>query len=105
MRITYLSLAITDLAEIRAYIATHYPSLAKPIANKLRDSLNGLAQFPNLGKPGRVFGTRELVVPKVGKSTYVVVYRVAGDVVQILRVLAGTRDIDTILAEGFDEED
>jgi toxin ParE1/3/4 len=105
MRITYLSLAITDLAEIRAYIATHYPSLAQPIASKLRDSLNGLALFPNLGKPGRVFGTRELIVPKVGKSTYVVVYRVAGDRIQILRVLAGTRDIDTILAEGFDEED
>jgi hypothetical protein len=55
-------------------------------------------------KPGRVFGTRELIIPKVGKSTYVVVYRVAGDAVQILQVLAGTRDIDTILAEGFDEE-
>jgi toxin ParE1/3/4 len=105
MRITYLSLAIVDLAEIRAYIDTHYPNLAQPIGNKLRDSINGLAQFPNLGKPGRVFGTRELIIPKAGKSTYIVVYRVAGDVVQILRVLAGTRDIDTILAEGFDDED
>jgi toxin ParE1/3/4 len=105
MRITYLSLAITDLAEIRAYIATHYPNLAQPISSKLRDSLNGLAQFPNLGKPGRVFGTRELIIPKVGKSTYVVVYRVAGDTVQILRVLAGTRDVDAILDEGFGDDD
>jgi toxin ParE1/3/4 len=64
-----------------------------------------LAQFPNLGRPGRVFGTRELIIPKAGKSTYVVIYRVVGDAVQILRVLAGTRDIDTILEEGFGEED
>jgi toxin ParE1/3/4 len=105
MRITYLSLAITDLAEIRAYIATNYPNLAQTVGKKLGDSLNGLAQFPNLGKPGRVFGTRELIIPKVGKSTYVAIYRVAGDEVQILRVLARTRDIDAILEEGFGDED
>jgi toxin ParE1/3/4 len=105
MRITYLSLAVTDLAEIRDYVATHYPELAQSIGNKLRDSINGLAQFPNLGRPGRVFGTRERIIPKVGKSTYVVIYRVVGDAVQILRVLAGTRDIDTILEEGFGDDD
>jgi toxin ParE1/3/4 len=105
MRITYLSLAIADLTEIRAYITTNYPTLAQPVGNKLRNSLNGLAQFPNLGKPGRVFGTRELIIPKVGKSTYVAIYRVIGDEVQILRVLAGTRDIDPILEEGFGDDD
>jgi toxin ParE1/3/4 len=105
MRITYLSLAITDLAEIRAYITANYPNLAQTVGKKLGDSLNSLTQFPNLGKPGRVFGTRELIIPKAGKSTYVAVYRVAGDDVQILRVLAGTRDIDAILGEGFGDDD
>jgi toxin ParE1/3/4 len=57
-----------------------------------------------LGKPGRVFGTRELIIPKVGKVTYVVIYRVVQDEVQILRVLAGTRDIDALLDEGFGED-
>lgn len=105
MRITYLSLAIADLAEIRAYITANYPNLVQPVGTKLRNSLNGLAQFPNLGKPGRVFGTRELIIPKVGKSTYVAIYRVIGDEVQILRVLAGARNIDTILEEGFGDDD
>jgi toxin ParE1/3/4 len=105
MQIIYLSLAITDLAEIRAYITANYPHLAQSIGEKLGDRLKGLAQFPNLGKPGRVFGTRELVISNVGKSTYIVIYRVAANDVQILRVLAGTRDIDTILAEGFDDGD
>lgn len=105
MRITYLSLAIIDLAEIRDYIANHHPNLAQSVGKKLSVSLNGLAQFPNLGKPGRVFGTREFIITNVGKSTYIVIYRVVSDNVQILRVLAGTRDIDTILEEGFGDEE
>ncbi len=104
MRVIFLSSAVADLAEIRAYVAVNYPNLAEPIGKKLRNSLNGLAQFPNMGKPGRIFGTRELVIPKVGKKTYVVIYRVNDDAVQILRVLAGMRDIDTILEEGFGVE-
>ncbi len=105
MRITYLSLAIADLTEIRTFVAANYPTLATAVGKKLRDSINGLAQFPNLGRSGRVFGTRELIIPQVGKRTYVVVYRVQGDAVQILRVLAGSRDIDAVLAEGFGETD
>jgi toxin ParE1/3/4 len=101
MRITYLSLAVLDLVAIRAYLSTNNSNLAQPLGNKLKDSFNGLAQFSNLSKQGRVFGTRELIIPKVGKSTDIVVYRVVGDEVQILRVLAVTQDIDTILAAGF----
>jgi toxin ParE1/3/4 len=104
MQIVYLALAVGDLAEIRAYIAANYPNLAPSVGRKLRDSINGLAPFPSLGKPGRVFGTRELIIPKVGKVTYVVIYRVVQDEVQILRVLAGTRDIDALLDEGFGED-
>jgi toxin ParE1/3/4 len=106
MQIIYLSSAVLDLAELRSYISASYPNLAQEIGDKLGTNLNSLARFPNLGKPGRVFGTRELIIPKVvGKRTYVVVYRVVGDKVQILRVLAGTRDIDTILEAGFEEEE
>jgi toxin ParE1/3/4 len=103
MQVSYLSSAITDLVSIRDYIAANQPKLAQPIGRKLRDRIQGLARFPNLGKPGRVFGTRELVIPIVGKKTYVVVYRVVDDEVQILRILAGARDIDTILKDGADE--
>ncbi|OWY64324.1 hypothetical protein B7486_47900 [cyanobacterium TDX16] len=105
MRIKYLSLAVLDLAEIRAYISTNNPDAARRVGNKLNESINALKQFPNLGKPGRVFGTREMNTPKIGKTTYVVVYRVKREEIQILRVLPGMRDIDTILEEGFEEEE
>lgn len=105
MRITYLSLAVLDLAEIRAYIAAHNPDAAQRVGRKLRDTINELKRFPNLGKPGRVFGTRELNTPKIGKTVYIVIYRVKRDEIQILRVLPGMRNIDAILEEGFLEEE
>jgi toxin ParE1/3/4 len=43
-----------------------------------------LAGSPALGRPGRVAGTRELVIPR---TPYIVPYRVNGDVVQIITVL------------------
>lgn len=35
MRVTYLSLAVWDLAEIRAYIADHNPDAAQRVGRRL----------------------------------------------------------------------
>jgi toxin ParE1/3/4 len=51
-------------------------------------SLDALRDHPNLGKPGRLTGTRELVV---GGTPYVVPYRGLGDDVEILAVFHGAR--------------
>jgi toxin ParE1/3/4 len=59
--------------------------------------------MPSLGKPGRVFGTRELITPKIGKTAYVVVYRVNDTRLEILRILPGMRDLDNLLNEGLPE--
>jgi toxin ParE1/3/4 len=105
MRLTYLSLAVLDLAEIRSYLSGQDPSAAQRVGSKLRDILNRLERFANLGKPGRVFGTRELITPKIGKTAYIVVYCVKQDEIQILRILPGMRDIDALLEEGFPNEE
>lgn len=42
-----------------------------------------MINFPNMGRQGRVSGTRELVV----HPNYLLVYDVVGDRVRILRVL------------------
>lgn len=101
MRVTFLSTAVWDLANIRAYIAADDPAAAQRVGERLNEIINGLTKLPSLGKPGRVFGTRELVTPKIGKTAYVVVYRAKASQIEILRVLPGMRDIEQILDEEF----
>lgn len=99
MRIVFLSLAVNDLANIRSYIAADNPEAARRVAARLKKLIQGLAAMPNMGKAGRVFGTKELVTPKIGKTPYIVVYRVREDRLEILRILPGMRDIDSLLEE------
>lgn len=47
-----------------------------------------LRRFPASGRPGRVLGTRELVV---SRTPYIVPYRVRGDMVELLLVLHAAR--------------
>ena len=70
------------------YIAESEPDAAMTIAQRIWDHTQRLERFPGLGRPGRVPGTRELVVPH---TAFVVPYRMVKDVVEILRVLHGAR--------------
>ncbi|WP_374200774.1 type II toxin-antitoxin system RelE/ParE family toxin [Inquilinus sp. Marseille-Q2685] len=47
-----------------------------------------LTRLPALGRPGRIAGTRELVIRR---TSYILVYRLAGDTVEILRILHSAR--------------
>jgi toxin ParE1/3/4 len=78
--------AIEHLAHLRAYIARDDPKAANRIAGALLDAVERLAELPNLGRPGRVAGTRELVVPG---TRYVIPYRVRGDRLEVIAVFHG----------------
>jgi toxin ParE1/3/4 len=47
-----------------------------------------LVDHPHIGRPARVAGTRELIVPR---TPYLLPYRVRGQTVEILRVYHGAR--------------
>ena len=51
-------------------------------------AVSRLADFPESARPGRVPGTRELVVPA---TPFIVVYRIEATCVVILRVLHGAQ--------------
>jgi len=74
--------ALENLDAIAAYIALDNPARARSFVGEIKEKTTLLAQFPAIGRPGRVPGTRELVV----HENYVVPYRVKDGTVQILRV-------------------
>jgi toxin ParE1/3/4 len=76
--------AIGDLASLRAYITVDDPAAAKRIAIHIIHCVEELlSRNSQLRHPGRVPGTRELVIPK---TPFVVPYRVHNEVLQISRV-------------------
>jgi toxin ParE1/3/4 len=81
-------LAQADRDEIFDYIETDSPKAAIAVDKRIQERVESLARFPELGRTGRVEGTRELVIPR---TPYIVAYRISGDIVSILRVLHGAR--------------
>lgn len=81
--------SIHDLLALRAHIAEHDPAAAKRIALHILYCVEGLlADLLKLRAPGRVPGTRELVIPK---TPYIVPYRMRGARIEILRVFHSAR--------------
>jgi toxin ParE1/3/4 len=89
MRIVWSPEAIGDLLALRAHIAEDDPAAARRVAERIVSSVETLlADNPAIGRPGRVPGTRELVVTR---TPYIVPYRVKGTTIQVLRVYNGAR--------------
>lgn len=88
MRLVWLDKALDDLDAIRAYIARDDPAAATRTAERIFARVNRLPAQPNSGRPGRVRGTRELVV---AGTPYIVPYRVRPGQIDVLRVLHGAR--------------
>ena len=84
MTIVWSPRAIGHLGDLRAYIARDNPEATGRIAAALLDAVERLPALPTLGRPGRVPGTRELVVPD---TPYVIPYKVQGDRLGIIAVL------------------
>ncbi len=88
MRVRWLRKALTNLDEEAAYIAADDPKAARVVVARIFAAVEILLDQPGLGRPGRVPGTRELVVLR---TRYIVPYRVKGDAIEILRVFHTSR--------------
>jgi toxin ParE1/3/4 len=87
MRIRWTAPAARSLAEHITFIASEDPDAADRVRTAIIQAVELLADFPNRGRPGRRQGTREIVV--ASSPRYIVVYRVVGAEVRILRVWHG----------------
>ena len=88
MTLVWLRRAERSLEAIADYIARENRQAAHTTILAIRAAAARLIDNPALGWPGRVPGTHELVV--VGTS-YILPYRVQGEIIQILHVLHGAR--------------
>jgi len=88
MKIKWVRLALADLDQAAEFISQDNPEAAKRIVKRIRDATRLLSDHPNAGRPGRVHGTRELVITD---TPFILPYRVVRNTVQILRVLHGAR--------------
>lgn len=70
--IEFSSGALRDLKDIFDWIAKDSPATAIPILGRIRQNIEILADFPQLGKVGRIENTFEL---SVSGLPYVVIYR------------------------------
>jgi toxin ParE1/3/4 len=77
-----------DRAAHVEYIAQDSPRAAVEVGDEIEHQVEGLAEYPKLGRTGRVRGTRERVITG---TPYIVAYRIKGETVQILRVLHGAQ--------------
>ena len=62
MKIKWVSLALDDLDAAGEFIARDNPKAAGGVLKRIWDSGQLLAEQPSAGRPGRVQGTRELVI-------------------------------------------
>ncbi|GAB6042751.1 type II toxin-antitoxin system RelE/ParE family toxin [Endothiovibrio diazotrophicus] len=88
MRVEWLKLALDDFDETVEYIAERNPAAARRIAATIWREAKALGNHPELGRIGRVPGTREL---SIRNTEYLIAYRIRGEVVQILRLLHAAR--------------
>ena len=89
MNVVWSPEAVQDLVHVRTFIAEDDRQAAKRVALHIIDSIERLLpEMPHMGRPGRVPGTRELVV---AKTPFVVPYRQVRGAIQILRVYHATR--------------
>ena len=86
MRVRWSRRALSDVAGIYADIAADNAEAAARMADRLLTAGEGLARFPQIGRPGRLAGRRELVVDR-----HVLTYSVRRGEVHILAVEHGAQ--------------
>jgi toxin ParE1/3/4 len=86
VRLKWTRAASQDLESVERYISRDNPDAAIDTVLEIIRRAEVLAEHPGMGRPGRVEGTRELVLSGL---PYVVPYIHQGDTVIILRVLHG----------------
>lgn len=97
MKLKWTRVALQDLRHLHEYIAEDNPSAANRMVTRIQDATQRLKNHPQMGRPGRVQGARELVI---AGSLYIVVYILGDSEIQIVAIIhSAVRWPDTFRSE------
>lgn len=86
MKVVWSRRAIRHLVHLRKHIERDSEQNAALVASRILKAVDLLQTHPENGRPGRVVGTRELVVPE---TPYVIPYRVRRERLELIAVFHG----------------
>ena len=86
MKVVWSRQSIQHLVSLRNFIAKDSEQNAALVAKRILDAIELLQTQPGMGRPGRVLGTRELVVRN---TPYLIPYRVRRDRLELIAVFHG----------------
>lgn len=101
-------IVIRDLITLATYIADNNMDISDNFLVAAETTFQQLGNFPQLGKSCQfnhpeLAGIRQKAIK--GFNNYLVFYRLIQDGVEIIRIIHGTRDIQTILESDLEEND
>lgn len=86
--IVWLPRAIKNRDSQLDYIAQDNPGAAIAQGDRIAHQVSLLDQHPEMGRPGRKQGTRELVI---SRTPFIVIYRLKNGRIEVLRLLHGAQ--------------
>lgn len=86
MKVVWSRRAIQHLTYLREYIQKDSEQNAALVAKRILKAADFLQSHPEMGRPGRIVGTRELIVPD---TPYIIPYRVRRKRLELIAVFHG----------------
>lgn len=90
MRLAIAQAVDFDIATILEFVSTSDPQQGRKTVLAIQHAAQKLAGFPHIGRPGRILGTRELILTDY---PYILVYTADENTVTVVAVLHAARDI------------
>ena len=94
MDVYFSPLAVSDLEEIRDYVAERNVDAAEQLLDAIEEACNHFGHHPQIGR------SRDDLIPGIRvfpvKKNYAVFYRVLADAVEIVRVVHAARDFSRL---------
>jgi addiction module RelE/StbE family toxin len=88
VKVAWTRLALKDLDSARTYISEENSAAAARTIARVRKAFEAVSRHPEIGRPGRVEGTRELIIPG---TQFIVADRIKAKRIEVLSVIHGAR--------------